>query len=232
MIEHYDAFISYRHAKLDTEIAESVQNDLEHFRIPRAVRRSSGKKRIERIFRDREELPITSDLNDNITFALKNSDFLIVICSTRTKESKWVEREIEAFLKYHDRNRILTVLADGDPSDVIPKVLRFSEEPVIREDGSIVLEMVEMEPLACDYWMKRSAARKKELPRLAASILGCSYDELILRRRQYRMRQLTAAVSVFAIVMSAASVYMYRTGQKIKNNLEAAQINQSVYLAN
>ena len=52
MIEHYDAFISYRHAKLDTEIAESIQHDLEHFRIPRAVRRSSGKKRLDRIFRE------------------------------------------------------------------------------------------------------------------------------------------------------------------------------------
>ncbi len=232
MIEHYDAFISYRHAKLDTEIAESIQHDLEHFRIPRAVRRSSGKKRIDRIFRDREELPITSDLNDNIMFALKNSDFLIVICSERTKESSWVEREIEAFVEFHDRNHVLTVLADGEPENVIPEVLRYTEEAVIKEDGSIALETVEMEPLSCDYRMKRSAARKKELPRLAASILGCSYDELILRRRQYRMRQMTAAASVLAVVMAGAAVYMYRTGQKIQKNLEAAQINQSVYLAN
>ena len=45
-----------------------------------------GKKKIERVFRDQEELPIGSDLADNIKQALAESEFLIIICSPRTPE--------------------------------------------------------------------------------------------------------------------------------------------------
>ena len=48
--------------------------------------------------------------------ALYNADYLIVICSTNTKKSTWVEREIEVFLQNHTMDRILTVLADGEPA--------------------------------------------------------------------------------------------------------------------
>lgn len=59
---------------------------MESLRIPRAVAGKSGKKKIERVFRDQEELPIGSDLADNIKQALAESEFLIIICSPRTPE--------------------------------------------------------------------------------------------------------------------------------------------------
>ena len=46
MIEHYNAFISYKHAKEDTKVAEAVQHGLEHFHIPGKIRKKTGKKRI------------------------------------------------------------------------------------------------------------------------------------------------------------------------------------------
>ena len=69
----YDAFISYRHAPLDMEIAKKLHKTLETFHIPASVRKKTGKKKINRVFRDQEELPIGSDLNDNISAALKES---------------------------------------------------------------------------------------------------------------------------------------------------------------
>ena len=62
-------------------------------------------KKINRIFRDKDELPITSDLSDTIANALSDSDYLIVICSENTKDSAWVPREIEYFLKNHSKRR-------------------------------------------------------------------------------------------------------------------------------
>ena len=56
MIEHYNAFISYKHAPLDTRVATEIQTRLERFRIPKAIQKSSGVKKIHRIFRDKEEL--------------------------------------------------------------------------------------------------------------------------------------------------------------------------------
>lgn len=70
MIEHYNAFISYKHAPLDTRVATEIQTRLERFRIPKAIQKSSGVKKIHRIFRDKEELLITSDLNETIEHAL------------------------------------------------------------------------------------------------------------------------------------------------------------------
>ena len=58
--QRYNAFISYRRTEHDTAVAKEIQNSLERFRVPRGIRSSSGKERIDRIFRDQEELSITS----------------------------------------------------------------------------------------------------------------------------------------------------------------------------
>ena len=87
MIEHYNAFISYKHADLDNKIAERIVRDLEHYHIPAKIRKTTGIKKIERIFRDKDELPITNDLNDTITNALKNSDFCVSIHGSSSKKT-------------------------------------------------------------------------------------------------------------------------------------------------
>lgn len=60
----YDAFISYRHCDPDKRIAEKLHRMLETYKIPKAIVKASGKKRINRVFRDREELPTSSNLAD------------------------------------------------------------------------------------------------------------------------------------------------------------------------
>ena len=82
----YNAFISYRRTARDTAVAREIQQSLEHFRIPRGIRTLSGKACIDRIFRDQEELEITSDLSARIEAALRDSEYLIVICSHGYKE--------------------------------------------------------------------------------------------------------------------------------------------------
>ena len=123
MIDFYNAFISYRHAPLDSKIAEHIQKQLEHFHVPHNLKSHIEHDKITRIFRDKDELPITSDLTETITNALEKSENLIVICSTNTKESMWVRREIHTFLKTHTKDKIFTVLCDGEPQDVIPEEL-------------------------------------------------------------------------------------------------------------
>ena len=231
MIEHYNAFISYKHAPLDTKVASEIQTRLERFRIPKAIQKASDIQKIDRIFRDKEELLITSDLNETIEHALVNSDFLIVICSFATKESIWVQREIEFFLKTHSKNQVLTVVAEGEPVDVVPKILQEREVTVTLDDGSEETVTVPMEPLSCDYRGDFRKARKEELPRLAAAMLGCSYDELKQRQRQYRVRRLTAAFSAVAVGLAALSIYFAWSASQIKENYILSLQNQSQYLA-
>lgn len=245
---HYNAFISYRHHPDDIRVAEQIHKGLEHYRIPKAIKKKGGGKM--RLFRDKEELPITSNLTDDITKALENSDFLIVICSTHTKESIWVQREIETYLKTHDYSRVLTVLVDGEnPYDILPEILCNREEidPVTGEKN-----LIPIEPLSCDWRVGKRKAYREELPRLAAALLGCGYDELRQRERQYRTRRL---VSVCSLAMTAILGFMgyvlYNSMQiqkmndqltvandqltdaniRIRENLDEALINQSQYLA-
>ncbi len=202
----YDAFISYRHAPLDMEFAKKVHTGLETFRVPAAVRKKTGKKRIQRVFRDQEELPIGSDLNENIAEALRESEFLIVICSPETPGSYWVCKEIETFIALHGRQNVLAVLADGEPAQSFPPQL------LTDGDGNPV------EPLAADVRgatpSERNRKFKTELLRLAAPILGCTYDDLRQRHRERILkRNLLIAGTVAGVIAAAGAAFgVYNAG--------------------
>ena len=137
----YDAFISYRHAELDQFVAESLHNLLETFKVPRIAADSIKKQKktkISRVFRDRDELPLSSNLSDNIQSALETSEYLIVICSPRTPESLWVQKEIKTFISLHGRDKVLAVLIEGEPDQAFPKELCFETIEKVMEDGTKV----------------------------------------------------------------------------------------------
>ena len=234
----YNAFISYRHKPRDIEVAQEVQKQLERFHIPKDLRKKYGINRIERVFRDKEELPTTSNLTDDIENALDNSDYLIVICTPATKESRWIEREINLFLEHHDQGKVMTVLAEGEPGDVIPPRLLVRKKKVIDSEGRETEITEELEPLSCDYRMDFRKARKIELPRLLSVMIGCSYDELMRRRQQYMMRRIGI---ISAIVTSALAIFIgyliWSRNQIQKNflqaeeNLRQSRINQSRFLS-
>lgn len=219
----YDAFISYRHSDLDMYIAKKIHKGLETFKVPRAVAKKTGKKNIKRVFRDQEELPIGSDLGDNIESALAESEYLLVICSPRTPESYWVQKEISTFIQMHGREHVLAVLIEGEPDESFP------EQLLIDDEGNPV------EPLAADVRgaTKREMNKKMktEIMRLAAPLLHCSYDDLRQRHRERKMRRiaaLSAAVAGLAVLFGAYNAY---NAAMIQQNLEGKQRNQSKYLA-
>ena len=232
MIEYYNAFISYKHAPLDSKVAADVQRSLEHFHIPAGIQKKTGKKKIERVFRDKDELPITSDLTDTISNALEKADYLIVICSPETKKSMWVKREIQYFLKNHTKSQVLTVLAAGEPEEVIPEELLSDEREIENEAGIKYTIKVPIEPLSCDYRMPLKRAHKEELPRLASAVIGCSYDELVRRQRQYKLRRMTVAFVGFSAAALAFGGYMYYSKLQIDASYRESLANQSRYLAN
>ena len=224
---HYKAFISYRHAELDTKVAIEIQNRIERYIIPGSIRRELGIKSIGRVFRDKDELPSTSDLNDNIKNAIINSEYLICICSPRYIESIWCQKEIEFFLESHDKHHVLTVLAEGDPYEVVPEILCTETVTVKDENGNDVTIETKLEPLSCDYRGDRHRARNEEFPRLAAVLIGCRYADLRQKMRKRRMR-LAAAAGAFAAALAGYFIWSYIN---IQNNYRRSLINQSQYLA-
>ena len=110
----YCAFISYRHLSPDQEIAKALHTAIETYRIPAGVRKQTGRKHMGMVFRDQEELPLSSNLSADIETALDQSEWFIAICSPRYLESKWCLKELEYFVEHKGAERVLTVLVEGE----------------------------------------------------------------------------------------------------------------------
>ena len=208
----YDAFISYRHTELDIFAAENLHKMMEAFRLPGNVARKKkgGRTRINRIFRDKDELPLTSNLEDPIKFALNESEYLIVICSPRLRESLWCKKEVETFISLHGRDKVLAVLIEGEPEESFPEALLFPAEP-----------------LAADIRGKDKHAIKKamrtEVFRLLAPMFELGYDDLRQRHRERRLKKILAASVIGAsicLVFGAVSTVMALRIQKQKEQIE------------
>ena len=220
----YDAFISYRHSELDKYVAEELHRQLESFKVPASVAKKCKKKKIKRIFRDKDELPITSNLADPILNALKDSEFLIVICSPRLKESIWCKREIENFIEMHGRENILAVLVEGEPSESFPEELLYREKTVVNGNGETTVIREPVEPLAADVRGKNKKEVKKliktEMLRLLASMLQCNYDDLKQRHRERKLHRMLAVAAVVGVVSLSFGTVSTVMALKIQNQKE------------
>ena len=201
----YDAFISYRHCELDKFVAVNLHKKLEAFKLPKDVTSPVGKTKIERVFRDQDELPLSSNLSDPINEALESSDYLVVICTPRLPESEWCKREIETFIKLHGREKVLAVLAEGEPHESFPEALTKEAYEVTNPDGSVETKYHYFEPLAADVRGKNNKeilkAMNDAVLRVAASIFGLSYDDLKQRHKERAMKRTISIVSAVAAAM-------------------------------
>lgn len=224
-MREYVAFISYRHKPLDMAVARKVHRMIERYIIPAALRQN-GRKKLGYVFRDQDELPLSSNLSDSISQALDHSEYLIVICTPDLPKSKWCLREINYFLEHHDRSHILAVLADGTPEESFPDVLCHEYDA----QGAL---LGDVEPLAANIAAetqgKTMRLLDKEYLRLIAALLQCPYDSLVNRQRRRRVRQLTAAMSLALIVMAVfAGSMAYKNHIIGQKNDELAQANESI----
>lgn len=195
MERSYIAFISYKHTERDAAIAKQVHTLIENYVIPKSLRKDGKKLGI--VFRDEEELPISSDLTESICTALDASRYLIVICSPEAKESPWVAREVNYFLRNHDARDAFVVLADGEPNDVFPYELTH----VLNKSTG---EYQDVEPLAMDVRADSVGASLKKarahIKKLYAGMLGCSYDSLVQREKTRKLRRLIALAALCVLL--------------------------------
>ena len=243
---HYDAFISYRHSELDKFVAENVHRELEKLKFPKKLMKEgkgNGKRKIARVFRDQEELPLTSDLAEPITNALKNSEYLIVICSPRLPESIWCRREVETFIELHGRENVFAVLIEGRAHESFPDSILWAEQVVRDQNGFIRIERNPVEPLAADVRGKDKKEIKKkiksEILRLAAPMFDVSFDDLKQRHREQKMRRLmmfSVAVSLVFLTFGAISTTMAlqirKQSQKIQSQSEELQMQYDTAMKN
>lgn len=116
----YRAFISYSHK--DKSWGDWIHKGLETFKVPKSIagqaspRGGSIPNRLYPVFRDRDELPTSTDLGSQIHTALDQSEYLIVICSPQSAKSNWVNEEILSFKGMGKSDRIFAMIVDGEPN--------------------------------------------------------------------------------------------------------------------
>lgn len=223
MSRSYAAFISYKHARRDSAIAKEVHTLIENYVIPKALR--TGSRKLGVVFRDEEELPISSDLTDSIQTALRASQYLILICSPEASQSPWVSREVDYFLQTHDASRVFVVLAAGEPGDVFPSSVTRVLNP---QTG----EYQDVEPLALDVRADSIPASLKKLRerirKLYAAMLGCSYDSLVQREKVRRMKRIMALSALLVLVATCfAGVILFKNMELSEKNAELYEATQS-----
>ena len=236
----YDAFISYRHCQPDSLIAERLQKKLENFRLPKDIAKKTGRTKLDRVFRDETELAVADDLSEAIEEALRNSDYLIAICSPAYLGSPWCMKEVEAFRNIRGQKRILLVLADGEPEDAFPEVLLYEDTYTIGPDWHQAKVRRAREPLAADCRgesdKERNAKVDTAVLRLVAVILGIGYDDLAQRQRKEqnikrRRLTLTALGILTAIILICVFFLISLSKQKAeisRKNDEISMQNQAI----
>ncbi len=216
----YDAFISYRQLEPDKKIARLLHRALETYRVPRSLVRQGKKHKIKRIFRDIEELAATSDLSLKIRNTLKQSRYLIVICSLKTSESKWIAEEIRIFKELRRYDRILTLTIEGEIHDVIPLSILEQAEPLSADIRDPATRMPSIRLL------------KDAKLRLLAPILDCDYDDLKQREQKRQIRNLTTAAAVMlalVCIFAVLSVQLFiKQNALAKSRQELSQANVSL----
>ncbi len=205
----YKAFISYSHK--DTDIAEQIHKELEHYKVPgRLVGKSTSvgviQKKLGSFFRDREELPVAEDLTTEVKKALENSEFMIVLCSPSAAASRWVNREIIEFKKLRGDKYVLPLIINGTPwasdsdkpeEECFPPAVRYKISPA----GT--LSHIRTEPIAADI-KQGNDGYKRGVQKLIAGLLGVGLDRLVereLQRKQRRVMAITSASVLGMIVM-------------------------------
>jgi WD40 repeat protein len=210
----YWAFVSYSHR--DKAAADWLHRALETQPVPkplvgRPTRLGVITPRLTPVFRDREELAASPDLGVRIEEALRQSRYLIVICSPQAAASPWVNKEIAFFKSLGREDRVFSLIVAGEPyassmpgreaEECFPKALRHHVGPSGLEEDSLA------EPLAADLRPEKDG-QKGALLKLMAGMLEVSFDTLRQRERERRRAQLwrLAGASVLLVAILAGLI--------------------------
>ncbi len=229
----YAAFISYRHGDIDEKVAIRIHREIERYRLPARIAREKGIRTLGKVFRDAEELRAASDLSEIIKEAVEESEWLIVLCTKRYKESVWCMEEIQHFIEVKDREHIIVVLIEGEPYESFPDILTEVEQ-----NG----EMVHIEPLAVDV---RADSEKeilknvtKEKFRFIAQMLDIDFDDLRQRQRERKRRQtLTVAgiiivsLGIFSAIVMRKNIQLGAAYTALDDSMQQTLKGQSYYLS-
>jgi len=118
----YWGFISYSHQ--DKKISLKLHKKLETLSLPK---KKGIPKKLYPIFRDDEQMSTAPNLLEELKKELNDSKYLIVICTSNSKNSIYTNKEIEYFINQGKGNKIIAIIHQSNTlsiENVMPKSLK------------------------------------------------------------------------------------------------------------
>lgn len=208
MAARYRAFLSYSHR--DSAFAERFHRDLEGWRadrglVGRATPYGPAPRTLRPIFRDRDDFAGGRTLSEATGDALRQSDFMILLCSPAAAASPYVNEEVRLFKSMGGADRIIPVIVAGEPGG--PPGENCFPEALVREvdEAGRLTDAIE-ERLAADARDAGDGPRRA-LAKVIAGLLGVPFDEIVRRaeRAQRRRQRVVGAVAALMAVLAAAA---------------------------
>lgn len=210
----YKAFLSYSHA--DRQFAKKLHRYLEGFKVPTSLVGTQSThgtlpEKLGSFFMDREELSSAPDLSNAISFALADSEFLIVLCSPQSMNSRYVNQEVLEFKRLGREDRILCLIVEDVAASADPAEDCFAPTLKFELDDKGELSDQPKEPIAADARQQGDGYRSARL-KLVAGLLGIGFDDLRQRELQRHNRRLmgiagaSLAGMVFTIGLSMVAL--------------------------
>ncbi len=225
--QKYWAFISY--SSKDKKWGKWLHKRLENYPIPPEFHQTclfDGAvlgKNLRPIFRDRDELSGSSDLGPSILKGLRQSRFLIVLCSPNSARSSWVDKEIQDFISLHPENhrRILALILEGEPNATSNAAIDSALEcfpPALRSP---------VEPLAGDL-RKDGDGKERGFLKILSGIAQLDFDTLYRRHERAQKRKrltLAAAAALLILVLTVLTAFAFQQKNQATIAQRSAQLN-------
>ena len=204
----WDLFISYSTDASGPRAAQ-IQRSIEQ-----VVKNAGG---TIRCFRDETSLALGAELSERLADALTRSANLVVLLSPEAQASRWVDLEIRAWIdSNHDESHLH--LLKQSPDTVIEWDSGLADFTADSNVPDALRGVFRSEPIWAD--VSTAEMRRREMPRLVASVLERPVEEILQRevheerRRRRRVVSTTAGLGVLLVVALIATVVAYvRQGQ-------------------
>jgi len=186
----YFVFISY--SREDKKWAKWLHRKLESFSLPSALRKQFGEtlpRNVRPVFRD-ADIGVGGSLRRTLKAELKDSRYLVVVCSPKSAQSEYVNFEVEQFQQMGRSDRIIPFIIKGSPAAQDPAEQCYPPALLRMEDVILGASLEELTP-------------RQALIKIIAAMLGLKSDQLWLRhKRRERARRLLAGTTAALVLLT------------------------------
>lgn len=215
------AFISY--SRKDKSVAHWLHSKLEKYPYPKVSisieNRPPDKKYLRPIFIDVKDLSVDEHpFNEKIKAALRDSRFLILICSKHSVYSEFVNKEVTYFLEVHnfDYSKIVPIFIDNVDDNIPPSIAKSSV-------------MQRHFPIYNTALSEKSEANTYCFYQIAAYLLGIDFSYLYNRYENYATKRKKKYYMYVGILVLSLILIILSLFSQYRKQQDLAQFEKNVF---